>query len=72
MMGGTTQTPVFALEIERSKNNTKHIMERKMDLISSSERQTDRQTDRQTRIEKYSDLEREGIDKIKLQMQQSF
>lgn len=33
VMGGTTQTPVFALEIERSKNNTNHIMKGQMDLI---------------------------------------
>lgn len=39
VMGRTTQTPVFALEIERSKNSTNHIMKGQMDLIWSGERQ---------------------------------
>lgn len=33
VMRGTTEAPVFALEIERSKNNTNHIMKGQMDLI---------------------------------------
>lgn len=43
VMGRTTQTPVFALEIERSKNSTNHIMKGQMDLIWSGERQRELQ-----------------------------
>lgn len=32
VIGAKTQTPVFALEIERSKNHTNHIMKEQMDL----------------------------------------
>lgn len=35
--GGTTRTPVFALEMERSKNSTNHIMKGQMDFIWSGE-----------------------------------
>lgn len=35
--GETTQTPVFALEMERSKNSTNHIMKGQMDFIWSGE-----------------------------------
>lgn len=59
-MGGTTQTPVFALEMERSKNSTNHIMKGQMDFIWSGEaREGRRETCRQNQTAKCNNRFRE-------------
>ena len=57
--GGNNTNPVFALEMERSKNTTNHIMKGQMDFIWSGE-------ERDGRRKRFRERERD-VDKIKLQ-----
>lgn len=60
--GETTQNPVFALEMERSKNSANHIMKGQMDFIWSGE---ERGMEGERHL--WREREREMKTKIKLQ-----